>query len=666
MRKISIRGRASRILSWLVSVVACWASLGATEDLKAGQEASLEDLLKIKISTASKYEQLVGEAPASITIITQEEIRRFGYRILQDVFSSVPGFYSSYDRNYSYLGVRGFGRPTDYNNRILLLLNGMQLNEAVFGSVLLESGFGIDLFDVDRIEIVRGPGSTLYGTGAMLAVINVITKKGAGVNGLSLAGEAGSYGRLKGKAAYGTKLDNGLDFFIAGNWADVDGRDIYYKEYDDPSTNNGLAQGLDWDRPRSLFASLSFKGFSLQAYNSSRKKGNPTGSWGVDFNNPYAEFYDAQRFVEARYEREFSARLQMTVRGYYYVYDYYGHYSYSDVPTDDESADHLAGGEARFLWDTSSQNRVVLGLEYRNHLENSYFYGGSDFVIFKGNFPEQVYSIYAQDELSLTSTLTLTAGFRNDYYSTIGNAFVPRASLIYRPFANSTLKFLYSEAFRAPNVYEREYVDSAETGYVDQKVNPALGAEKIRTLELAWEQRLSEGLFGTVSLYSFHMKNLIDLGIDPTDGFYWYENSGSVNSKGIELGLNARFANGILGYASYSYQDSKDTVGESHLTNSPEHLVKAGVSFPVFELGYAGIQVLHESERLTVYDTKTKPFFLANLNLVSKTFLQRFRASLLVNNLFDIEYAYPGGYEHLQDAIIQDGRDFILRLEVLF
>jgi len=79
-----------------------------------------------------------------------------------------------------------------------------------------------------------------------------------------------------------------------------------------------------------------------------------------------------------------------------------------------------------------------------------------------------------------------------------------------------------------------------------------------------------------------------------------------------------------------------------------------------------GLQILHESERLTVYGTTAKPFFLANLNLASKPFFKHLRASLLINNLFDIQYAYPGGYEHLQDAIIQDGRNFIFRLEYLF
>ena len=356
----------------------------------------------------------------------------------------------------------------------------------------------------------------------------------------------------------------------------------------------------------------------------------------------------------------------MTSRAYYYNYDYYGLYKYSGVPVKDDSADHLLGSEVRFLWDTASKNRVVFGLEYRNHLKASYFYGGDDFEIFRGDFPEQVYSFFAQDELTLTKALTLTAGFRGDHYSTIGTTFVPRASLVYRPFQGSTVKLLFAEAFRAPNIYETHYIDSELTGYVNQKTNPNLDSEKVRTLELALEQGLSEGLFGTLSLYSFRMRGLIDLGVDPADDFYRYENIGTAKSQGIELGLNARLQSGVLGYANYSLQKCEDPVSGSRLTNSPQHLVKAGVSFPVFRAGFLGLQMLHESERLTVYETTTKPFFLANLNFVSKPLLERFRASFLINNLFDVRYAFPGGYEHLQDAIFQDGRNFVLRLDFLF
>ena len=667
MRIRSFFGRRAKVFVLALSFAACGSFLWAQgQDRKPDQDQSLEELLRTKISTASKYEQMVGEAPASVTVINQDEIERFGYRTLQDVFASVPGFSVSYDKQYSYLGVRGFGRPTDYNNRVLLLVNGLQINEVVFGAALVETAFGIDLADVERIEIVRGPGSTLYGTGAMLAVINVITKKGASLGGLSMSAETGSFGRLKGKAAYGTSLKNNSDLFVSGRWASIDGQDLYYKEYDSPLTNNGLAQDLDWDKYRSLFATFAYKGFSLQAYSSSRKKGIPTGSWGTDFNSPDNESYDAQKFLELRYEHDWSSRLQMTSRVFFNEYHYYTFLPYSGVPFGDSADNDLLGGEIRFLWDTASKNRLILGLEYRDSLKASYRYGEPGIDYFNGDFPQSVFSFYAQDEYSFSRALTLTLGFRNDYYSTIRNTFVPRASLVYHLFDRTTLKILIAEAFRAPNVWESNYTENEETGYMNQKVNPNLRAERIDTLELAVEHKLTAELFGTLSLYSFRMKGLIDLGLDPTDNFYQYENIGTTRSRGLELGLNARFNSGLLGYANYSYQDTRDSLLGNRLTNSPQHLVKAGVSFSVFRFGYLGLQILHESERLTLYEAKTKPFFLANLNLTTSRLFGHLKVSFLINNLFDTQYAYPGGYEHLQDAILQDGRNFIVRLKYLF
>jgi len=165
---------------------------------------SLEELLNIEICTAAKCEQRIMEAPSSVTIITSEDIERYGYQTLEDVLKSIGGFYVSNDRNYGYVGVRGFSRPTDYNNRILLLLNGHTLNDRVYGSAFIDATVGIDLSHIERIEIVRGPGSALYGTSAMFAVMNIITKPGADVDGLKLSIETGSYGRIQGGLAFGS------------------------------------------------------------------------------------------------------------------------------------------------------------------------------------------------------------------------------------------------------------------------------------------------------------------------------------------------------------------------------------------------------------------------------------------------------------------------------
>ena len=186
-------------------------------------ETSLESLLDIQISTAAKYAQSLSRAPASVTLITSDDIERYGYQTLEDVMSHVRGLYVSYDRNYNYLGVRGFSRPTDYNNRILLLINGHSNNENVYGSAAIGTEFALDLDAVERIEIVRGPGAALYGTSAMFAVVNVITKEGRAIDGLKFSAQTGSYGRLQGSAAFGKEFASGLDIAVSSRWTDIAG-----------------------------------------------------------------------------------------------------------------------------------------------------------------------------------------------------------------------------------------------------------------------------------------------------------------------------------------------------------------------------------------------------------------------------------------------------------
>src|SRR5580704_18317398 len=99
-------------------------------------DMSLEELMKVEVDSvygASGYKQKVTEAPASVTIITADDIQRYGYRTLADVLRHVPGFYVNYDRNYSYVGVRGFNRPGDYNTRVLILVDGHGMNDDVYG-----------------------------------------------------------------------------------------------------------------------------------------------------------------------------------------------------------------------------------------------------------------------------------------------------------------------------------------------------------------------------------------------------------------------------------------------------------------------------------------------------------------------------------------------------
>ena len=204
--------------------------------------------MQLQVTTASRYAQTALEAPATVSVVTADDIRLFGYRNLSEVLGSMRGLHVSYDRTYHYLGTRGFATPGDYNTRVLLLVNGVRFNDNLYDQATIGTDFPIDLDLVDRVEFVPGPGSAVYGANAFFGVINVITRNGRQLAGPQVSAEAGSHGSAKLRFSLGTVDAHGGDWLIAVTRATTRGADHYYPSYDTPSTHNGVAQGLDFDR----------------------------------------------------------------------------------------------------------------------------------------------------------------------------------------------------------------------------------------------------------------------------------------------------------------------------------------------------------------------------------------------------------------------------------
>src|SRR5580704_5903794 len=169
------RARFQVVFRWL-AILALTATAGAQQDAKDLSQVSLEELSNIQVYSASKHMQSTSDAPASVTVVTADEIQKYGYRNLADILRSVSGFYVTSDRNYTFVGVRGFGRLGDWNSRILVLIDGHRINNNVLGQAMLGNEFLVDVDMIERVEIVRGPSSSLYGANAFFAVINVITR----------------------------------------------------------------------------------------------------------------------------------------------------------------------------------------------------------------------------------------------------------------------------------------------------------------------------------------------------------------------------------------------------------------------------------------------------------------------------------------------------------
>ncbi len=655
---------AKRLYVRLVFIVAL-AALGSTR--AAGQRPGdtaaplpLDSLLGIQVSVASKYAQYMRDAPASVVVITSEEIQQFGYRTLAEAIRNVAGFYTSYDRNYTYVGVRGFSRPTDYNNRILLLLDGHSLNDNFFDAASLGTTFALDLSLVDRIEIARGPASALYGSNAMLAVVNVVPKSGNALDGAHVSGELGSYGLRSASAHVGRAFPGGTEFVVAGNLAELSGQDLFFPEFDDPSTNDGIAKDLDWDRFYAAYLMVRSGGLRFSAMRTDRRKGIPTAPWGIVFNDRSARTRDVRTFAELAFSTGLGTRRHLTVRGYLDSYRYEGLYPYELPEGDwvDLSAGQWVGGEAQFRWDLSPANRITFGAEYRHHLRAAFQSNDAVAAYFDGDFPFRLLSAYAENELQILESLLLTVGARADYYSQGDHSISPRAAAVYHPTPSSTLKLLYGRAFRAPTLWEARY---EEEGVF--KTNPTLQPERIQTWELTWDQRLAKSLFGKLSLYDYRMKDLIDEAIDPTDGLGHYRNRSRVDSRGFELELSARLGSGVSAFARYSLARAVDADARV-LTNSPRHLVRMGAAAPISHGFMAAVDVSYDGGRRTLADTETGAFVLADARLSRPGLFGRAELSVTVLNLFNESYQTPGGFEHLQAGIPQDGRTLRIRLDV--
>jgi outer membrane receptor protein involved in Fe transport len=619
---------------------------------------ALDSLLSTPIDASGKYQQTAREAASSVTIVTHEQIEHFGYRTLSDVLQGVSGFYLTNDRNYTYLGARGFSRPTDFNNRILLLIDGHQMTEPVWGSAPLE--LPLDLEYLERVEIVRGPGSALYGTGAVFGVINLVTRSGGSIGGGQAAVLGGSYGQRRGSAAFGRRTAGGADLELTGTWEGSDGQDLYFPEYDTPETNHGIAHNLDWERSSLVQGKASRGDWSLSGWSSSRSKAIPTGAYQTQFAGRTTRTIDRYAYAELKYDHVLDGSKRVRVRGFFDRYAYDGTYAYDPEDLTDRARDESVGTEASLHWDIGSAHRLTAGAEYRRHLRARYEIFGSDDGF---NVPHDVASAFVEHEFQPTRRLTLLSGLRADHYSTAGVALTPRAAVLYDPARGTTLKLLYGRAFRAPNLYE------ARSAGFDYRINPSLHEERGYTLELVVQQRMGTALLGTASMFFYDIHGLIDLTVDPADGKYVYVNRASYQARGGELGVEARFGGGVLGYGNLTYQHASDEVTEGEVTNSPSYLAKAGISAP-FGAGLGGALEGHfESSRMTVYATRTAAYAVGNLHLwfgPKSGPGDRLQLSLRINNLFDASYATPGGLEHLQPAIQQDRRNLSGELRYRF
>lgn len=632
---------------------------------------SLEDLLS-PVSGASLYDQPQSQAPSSVSVITRQEIARLGYRTLADLLDGLRGFYVSGDRNYSYVGSRGFGLAGDYNSRLRVLVDGHAINEAIFDSWAPDHMFPVDLSRVERVEIIRGPSSSIYGSSAFFGVINVITERpGSRRYDARIALELGGLGEERIQLGLQTELVAGWWVSLHGSIGRRTGQELLpFPELEPDSSGASAVHGRDAEAHEHVQLSASRGDFALHAVLSHRSKQVPTASYGTVPGDPRLETSDAWAYLDLAYNGTLGDRVRFTARAYADQYLYSGTYPYDlrESPDDpplldlniDDSRARWWGAEARLGVTLFEDSRLLAGTEIRHAFEiaqrNAYQASGR--VLLDRLDDQLLVAAFAQLDLHLLPPLRLSLGARYDHYlDSFGGAFNPRVAVLIDLTGTTTMKALFGRAFRAPNAYERYYAIEG------QILNPALGPETIDTYELVLEQRLLDRWRFEVSGYFYRLHDLIRLGLTE-DERLMFSNDDRVHGFGLEIEVDGRLEPVWL-RLSYALQQTRSEVSDDRLPNSPAHLLKGLLATPLgTDRVWLSGELILVGPRLTLSGATAPLSTNLNLHLRFEDLIPGVAVGLSVKNLLDAPRLDPASAEHAQDVIAQDGRLFFLELSM--
>jgi outer membrane receptor protein involved in Fe transport len=636
------RERAERIVrAWVLLAVLAWPIGSSAQDSDFFDQVS--DYFKSEtIEGVSKHAEAPTETPATVTIISQEEIARYGFRTVADVlnFASL-GSFSADDRRYELVGGRGLFFSEDFNTRILVMLNGHSLNEpwSSFGGVGRSMLPSLDL--VERIEIVYGPSSLLYGGYSLYGIVNVVTRNGNTLPGARASLKGGSWGTFEGVASYGRsgvssgEEGDGTEWSVlaSGGYYSTEGEDLDLPRFDVSDTGSyeavdlqggtiwgGPQEGTDFEHAPFAFVHARLGGLSLLANAAYRRRGEPFSPYFALYGSEDQFLRDGKAFAELRFDHELGTQLSLTARAFHdrYSYEEQDPYadstSYADTDPDQpgykfllEADSRDSGGELRLSYRRGT-HFVTLGGEIRSRRvestsRNQFFDGetapGS---VIDRSATGRFGVLYVQEEWRPRDQLSFVLGGNWAYTSsrstgvssdTTDSKALPRVAVIYKPRPDLSIKALYGQGFRPPTIYEASYGD-----YQSQIDNPELSSERIESFEgsLIWNasRKLSlqayafdstlKGLIRGVPIESAAdiQGDVVGPSGDPEDlvGLLQYQSTGDVHSSGA--GLSARFRGSLTrAYLNVAWSQARLELPDGKLQDLPASsrwLASAGVS----------------------------------------------------------------------------------------
>ena len=618
-----------------------------------------------KVVSATKSKVDANEAPASIQVLTADDLARYGYRNVAEALHGLTGLFVENTQTYENLGVRGLNILGDYSSRVLVLVDGNATNDPIWGAGSVGNELAVDITDVKRIEVVMGPGSAIYGTHAMFAVVNVITKKGADVHGGALEGGYGSYDSRSGRFQVGGRSGD-MDVYLSGALLSSLGHDL---AFDDPAVagvNGGVFAGAGAESAGHALVKLAWKGLSLQASYAKRLKGLATTAYGTDFNVPGTDQGDGNWMSEAKWVQPLGDDVELLLRAYVRDTSFNGNYLFygSGGGDNKEFSDATwGGGELQLNWQTSPSNHLTVGGEAMNAwrllMQSWDDVSGS---ILDETHSMAVGSAYAQDLYKPLDGLTLVGGLRYDRYNTFGDAWSPRAGMLVDLPADCTAKLLWGTAFNAPSAAELFWTD-----LVTEVGNPALAPERLSTWELVLESAVTRHVKLSVAGYYNNVYDLVQLVSDPALPVPTFRNQGQVRTVGGDINLKADIEN-VKGHLGFSYQQTTDVATGLVVPNSAADSANAGLSWPFLANRlYLSGEAVYTGLRQTYHGYWVSPNIRSDVTLYSSGLIPAVDLTFKVRNLFDCSYLEPISEEPaLVEAVPQDRRSYEARASLQF
>lgn len=658
------------------------AQKDSLQDIQQLLQLSLEQLMDIKVVSATGIEQTTSEAPSTITIITAQQIEERGYEQLEDALRDVPGIDMIHINGYVPTLIYFRGMYGAENLRALLMIDGIAENNIIGSNDL--AGPAYNLANASRIEIIWGPVSALYGSNAFGGVINIITKKGAELNGLQARQAFGSFNTRQTTLDLGSRTSN-LEFAVSGSIYTSDGP--RFKNRDRDYSGSYVNNAYSFNTTIGHYGKFGKTSFAFRTYRT------PMG-WGTYSNSPTVYLglpsqgnnNNGTLGVLARSIRgERSGLIDSYLRTFYLSQEntfgkvqLTGTLTYRETGTADDSYIYVTADGRKLIrvLVASSSNRLSgkltgryspsrnsifsAGIEYfQDNVEEGgrhstidvstiYLVDGRDTVLnLKSNFLPRAFDIrnnigsYIQfiQSTSLFGKTVFTAGLRYDHNSYFSDALNPRISIVNQPDSTLTFKFQYGKAFRAPS-----NIEIYQTPGGNFQITP----EKITTYEINAIYTIKKSIRLQLNAFRNDLRDVILLG--NLSGTTPNKNPGSMTVTGVEFSADMITASRISPFVNFTFQHAREGNLLNGMYSDVAGIAKvkgnAGLLIPLdkqFKLSVIGNWVGKRTPQLTNPYGPVEGYLLTNLTLsAGNLFDKRITMSLALHNIFNVKWLDPG------------------------